>query len=187
MEDADQGRVERPITNPTLTQLKNSRANAKRQITRPVYRVDASIKKRDSYEEIQEEGSLLVTLLGLATEAHHDYVSSLDVDSGNQETTWLMDVEATTENCRAKMEAYFKLHLPPPTEESVPSENSNPVVNRKIAQWKTEQTLHQMTEDLSKEMEEDRELQTLESALKQRPLQIAKQRALREADTQANR
>ena len=76
-----------------------------------------------------------------------------------------MDVEATAENCRTKMEAYFKLHLPRPTEESV-------VVNSKIAQWRTKQTLHQMTEDLSKEMEEDRELQTLESALKQRRLQI---------------
>ena len=143
MEDADQGRGERPITNPTLTQLEISRANAKRQITRLVYRVDASIKKSENYEEIQE---VLVTLLGLATEAHPDYVSSLDVDSGNQETSWLMYVEATAEKCRAETEAYFKLHLPPPTEESVHSEDSNPVVNSKIAQWKTEQTLHQMTE-----------------------------------------
>ena len=87
MEDADQGRVERPITNPTLTQLKKSRANAKHQITRLVNRVDDAIKRREDYEEIQEEESLLVTLLGLATESHHDSVSSLDLDSGKQETS----------------------------------------------------------------------------------------------------
>ena len=81
IEDADQGKVERPIATPALTQLKNARANAKRQVTRLVNRVDDAIKRREGYEEIQEEESLLITLLGLATEAHHDYVSSLDLDS----------------------------------------------------------------------------------------------------------
>ena len=79
MEDADKGRVDRPVVNPTLTQLKNTRANAKRQVTRLVNRVDASIKRRENYEEIQEDESLLVTLLGLATESQNDYVSSLDL------------------------------------------------------------------------------------------------------------
>ena len=117
-----------------MTLLKNARGNAKRQITRLVNRVDGAIKRRQNYEDIQAEESLLVTLLGLATEVHNDYVSSLDLDLGNQKTSWLMDVEATAENCRAKMEAYLKLHLPPPTEESVHSEDSNPIVNNKIAQ-----------------------------------------------------
>ena len=112
MEDAEQGRVERPIVNPILSQLKNTWANAKRKVTRLVNRVDTFIKRRQNYEEIQEDEALLVTLLDLATEAHNDYVSSLDFDSGNQETFWLTDVEATAAKCRAKMEAYFKLHLP---------------------------------------------------------------------------
>ena len=50
MKDADKGKVERPIVTPALTQLKNARANAKRQVTRLVNRVDDAIKRREGYE-----------------------------------------------------------------------------------------------------------------------------------------
>ena len=96
--------------------------------------------------------------MGLVREAHDEYASSLDVEAGQKETSWLSEIEVTAKQCRADMEIYFKRCLPTTTGTVDHSSKAKSSMASVIHQ-QTERTLNKLTEDLAKEQDEDRELQ----------------------------
>ena len=182
----DKGKVDRPIETPSLSQLKTARATAKRSFTRVINRIYSSITNHDEYEDIQEDESLIVTLLDLVSEAHNDYVSSLDAEAGNQEASWWSAVEATAKKCRADMDIYFQKTLTSSQENADHLRKSKSSAASAIQQ-QTERTLDKLTEDLAREQEEERELETLQKQLEERRRQVQQERAARDLTTRTER